>query len=85
MENTEKKKSKKKTSDKKPVPPVKKIKPTSLKLKLRNTRSSDYQSIKEIMDMVYSNAGGVFHGDVRGLKCLIGLMCLRGLTVLKNT
>ncbi|MBK7056696.1 MAG: bifunctional GNAT family N-acetyltransferase/carbon-nitrogen hydrolase family protein [Leptospiraceae bacterium] len=60
MENTGKKKAKKKTTDKQPIAPVGNAKPTSHKLKLRNTRSSDYESIKEIMDMVYSNAGGAW-------------------------
>ena len=59
MEN-QKKKSKNKTEDKKNTKPVSKKKPTSLKLKLRNTRPSDFESIKEIMDMVYSNAGGTW-------------------------
>jgi predicted amidohydrolase/ribosomal protein S18 acetylase RimI-like enzyme len=36
----------------------KKIK--SHKIKLRNTQQSDYESIKEIMNLVYSNAGGTW-------------------------
>ena len=36
----------------------KKIK--SHKIKLRNTQLNDYESIKEIMNLVYSNAGGTW-------------------------
>ncbi|MBP7281621.1 MAG: bifunctional GNAT family N-acetyltransferase/carbon-nitrogen hydrolase family protein [Leptospiraceae bacterium] len=54
-----KKKNTEKKTGKQPIQkPAKK--PPNLKLKLRNTRSSDYEDIRNIMDAVYSNAGGTW-------------------------
>jgi predicted amidohydrolase/GNAT superfamily N-acetyltransferase len=36
---------------------------SSHKIKLRNTQLSDYEDIKEIMDLVYSNAGGAWYKE----------------------
>ena len=54
------KKSKKKSSSESITKGNTKLKPANHKLKLRNTNFSDYETIKEIMDTVYSNAGGAW-------------------------